>query len=418
MTVLVQKFGGTSVGSIENILTVAKKVKKFHDEGFQIVVVVSAMAGDTDRLLALATQIGYSHHRSRETDALLSTGEQTSAALMSMALNKLGCKSRSVTGMQAGIITDDNHTKARIHNIDTERFLHWLNSGEIVVVTGFQGVTKDGYITTLGRGGSDTSAVAIAAALKADECQIYTDVDGVFTTDPNIVEGARRLDKITFEEMLEMASLGSKVLQIRAVEFAGKYNVCIRVLNTFKEGPGTLITFDNVESNQKMEAPLVSGIAFNRNEARVTLKGIADKPGIAYKILGVLASASVDIDMIVQSSSKNGVTDLTFTVNRCDYQEALELVQQQAADLDIQDIEGDNKVAKISVIGVGMRSHAGVAATMFEVLAENSINIQAITTSEIKISVLVGEKYLELAVRSLHSAFKMEQGAKSETTFR
>jgi len=409
MALLVQKFGGTSVGSIERILDVAKKIKAFHDTGTQIIVVVSAMSGETNRLQALADTIQVQTN-SRELDSLLSTGEQVSAALLSIALNNLGCKARSVTGSQAGIRTDKAHNKARIHSIDTDKFIRWLNNSEVIVVAGFQGVTNDGCVTTLGRGGSDTTAVALAAAMKADECQIYTDVDGVYTTDPRMVEGAKCLDQITFEEMLEMASLGSKVLQIRAVEFAGKYNVNLRVLNTFKEGPGTLITLDN-ESG--MENPLVSGIAFSRDEARVTIKKVPDKPGVAYSILGALADAKIDVDMIVQSGAQNGITDLTFTVNRRDYQEATRLMQDKAVECNIQSIDSDNKVAKVSIVGMGMRSHAGVAAKMFETLAKENINIQATTTSEIKVSVLIAEKYLELAVRSLHSAFDMNQKVNS-----
>ena len=405
MALLVQKYGGTSVGSVERILSVAKKVKTFHDRGFQVIVVVSAMSGETNRLQELADSI-QQNASSREMDALLSTGEQASAALLSMALNNLGCKARSVTGRQAGIETDSCHTKARIRSIDAKKIGRWVENNEIVVVTGFQGINADGCITTLGRGGSDTTAVAIAAAMKASECQIYTDVDGVFTTDPRVVEDARRLDRITFEEMLEMASQGSKVLQIRSVEFAGKYNVSLRVLNTFREGPGTLITLDG-ESG--MENPLVSGIAFSRDEARITIKQVPDRPGIAFGVLGALAKSAIDVDMIVQSSSQQGMTDLTFTVNRQDYQAALKLVESEISDLNVAGVEGDNKVAKVSIVGVGMRSHAGVAAAMFEALAKDNINIQAITTSEIKVSVLIGEKYLELAVRSLHSAFEMDQ---------
>ena len=413
MPLLVQKFGGTSVGNTERIGVVADKIKTFHDRGYGIIVVVSAMAGETNRLLELAGEI-HTRPAVRELDALLATGEQTSAALLAIALNNIGCKASSVTGAQAGIKTDDHHTRARIHTIDTKYLSQRLDRGEIVIVTGFQGTASDGSITTLGRGGSDTTAVALAAAMSAAECQIYTDVDGVFTTDPRIVEGARLLDKIAFEEMLEMASLGSRVLQIRAVEFAGKYNVNLRVLNTFNEGLGTLIT---LECDKGMENPCVSGIAFSRDEARITIRGLPDKPGVASAVLGELADASIDVDMIVKNSPREeDITDLTFTVNRQSYQEALQTVRTGLKNFRVQGVEGDNKVAKVSIVGMGMRSHAGVAATMFQALAQENINIQSITTSEIKVSVLIGERYLELAVRSLHSAFKLDAENNSSTT--
>ncbi len=409
MVLLVQKFGGTSVGDADRMFAVARKIKSFYDKGFQIIVVVSAMSGETSRLKALADTICTNPHNG-ELDALLATGEQVSAALLSMALHKIGCTARSVTGFQAGIETNNSHNKARIRSIDTKRFSKWLGQKEIVVVTGFQGVNDNGSVTTLGRGGSDTTAVAIAAAMKADECQIYTDVDGVYTTDPRVVEDARRLDHITFEEMLEMASQGSKVLQSRSVEFAGKYNVNLRVLSSFKEGVGTLITLDY---GSGMENPLVSGIAFSSDEARITIKQVPDKPSVAYKVLNELSNSDIDVDMIVKSSAQQERTDLTFTVNRNDYHATIKSITSQIKALDIQGLEGDDKVAKISIVGVGMHSHAGVAATMFEALAKNNINIYAITTSEIKISVLIKEKYLELAVRSLHSAFNLEKSSRT-----
>ncbi|WP_461537949.1 aspartate kinase [Spongorhabdus nitratireducens] len=405
MALLVQKFGGTSVGTVERIKAIAEKVKRFRDQGDDVVVVVSAMSGETNRLISLAHEI-QDQPEAREYDVLVSTGEQVTIALLSMALESLGCSARSYTGSQIAITTDDAHSKARIQKIETENIRKDLDAGRVVVVAGFQGVTEKGAITTLGRGGSDTTAVALAAALEADECQIYTDVDGVYTTDPRVVEGARRLDKITFEEMLEMASLGSKVLQIRSVEFAGKYNVRLRVLHSFQEGPGTLITIDEED---EMEQPMVSGIAFNRDEAKLTIKGVPDIPGVASRILGPVSAANIEVDMIVQNVSEDRTTDFTFTVHRNDFQRAQEVVAQIVEELGAREHDGDNKIAKVSIVGVGMRSHAGVATRMFEALAKEGINIQIISTSEIKVSVIIAEKYLELAVRALHSAFELDQ---------
>ena len=405
MALLVQKFGGTSVGTVERIKAVAEKVKRFRDQGDDIVVVVSAMSGETNRLIGLAHEI-QDQPEPREYDVLVSTGEQVTIALLSMALEALGCPARSYTGSQIAITTDNSHSKARIQKIETENIRQDLDAGRVVVVAGFQGVTESGAISTLGRGGSDTTAVALAAALEADECQIYTDVDGVYTTDPRVVEGARRLDKITFEEMLEMASLGSKVLQIRSVEFAGKYNVRLRVLHSFQDGPGTLIT---LEEESEMEQPMVSGIAFNRDEAKLTIKGVPDIPGVASRILGPISAANIEVDMIVQNIAEDRTTDFTFTVHRNDYQRTTEVVQQIVDELGAREFDGDNRIAKVSIVGVGMRSHAGVATRMFEALAKEGINIQIISTSEIKVSVIIAEKYLELAVRALHSAFELDQ---------
>jgi len=404
MALLVYKFGGTSVGSAERIKAVADKVKKAQDLGNQLVVVLSAMSGETNRLIALAKQM-QAQPTEREMDVLISTGEQVTVALLTMALQDLGCEAVSYTGAQVKILTDSSFTKARIRKIDDAKLRADLSAGKVVVVAGFQGVDELGNITTLGRGGSDTTAVAIAAALKADECHIYTDVDGVYTTDPRVEPKARRLDHITFEEMLEMASLGSKVLQIRSVEFAGKYNVALRVLSSFKEGNGTLITYEDTQ----MESALISGIAFNRDEAKLTITGVPDLPGIAYKILGPIAEANIEVDMIVQNIADDATTDLTFTVDRKDYQRALALLEQTCADLGARKVTGDNTIVKVSIVGVGMRSHAGIASTMFKTLAEEGINIRMIATSEIKISVVVDEKYLELAVRSLHSAFELDK---------
>jgi aspartate kinase len=404
MSLIVQKYGGTSVGSIERILAVAKRVKAWHERGSQVVVVVSAMSGETNRLIGLARQVDEVANP-REMDVLLSTGEQVTIALLSMALQKLGCAARSYTGGQVHILTDSAYSKARIRDIDAARVQADLQAGRVVVVAGFQGVDEHGSITTLGRGGSDTTAVAMAAALKADECQIYTDVDGVYTTDPRVVFNARRLDRITFEEMLEMASLGSKVLQIRAVEFAGKYNVPLRVLSSFEEGEGTLITFEE----ENMEQVKISGIAFNRDEAKLTILGVPDQPGVAHKIIGPISSENIEVDMIVQNVSHDtGRTDFTFTVNRGDFKRAYEILRQSAGDLGAREVLGDDKIVKISLVGVGMRSHAGIASKMFEALAKEGINIRMISTSEIKISVVVDEKYLELGVRSLHDAFELE----------
>ncbi|MCN4144109.1 MAG: aspartate kinase [Thiohalomonas sp.] len=416
MALIVQKFGGTSVGTVDRIENVAERIKKFRDHGDDIVVVVSAMSGETNRLVALAQSIDEKPH-AREYDVLLSTGEQVTIALLSMALNKRAVPARSYTGTQVHILTDSAHNKARILDIEEKNMRNNLNEGRVIVVAGFQGVDEDGNITTLGRGGSDTTAVALAAALKADECQIYTDVDGVYTTDPRVVPEARRLDKITFEEMLEMASLGSKVLQIRAVEFAGKYNVPLRVLSSFDEpnfalddssndsNNGTLITYEEDE----MEQALISGIAFNRDEGKLTILGVPDKPGVAYSILGPIGDSNVEIDMIIQNISADGTTDFTFTVHRNDFEDAKQVLTEVAKDLGAREVQGDDKIVKISLVGVGMRSHAGIASKMFKTLAEEGININMISTSEIKISVVVDEKYLELGVRTLHSAFGLEQ---------
>ncbi|MES9843384.1 MAG: aspartate kinase [Candidatus Sedimenticola sp. PURPLELP] len=402
MALIVQKYGGTSVGTVERIKAVAEKVAAVRDRGDQIVVVVSAMSGETNRLISLSQEID-ERPNPREMDVLVSTGEQVTIALLSMALQKRGCDARSYTGGQVHILTDSAHSKARIQDIDGARVRADLDAGRVVVVAGFQGVDERGNITTLGRGGSDTTAVAMAAALKADECQIFTDVDGVYTTDPRVEPKARRLDKITFEEMLEMASLGSKVLQIRAVEFAGKYSVPLRVLSSFEEGEGTLITFED----EGMEEAMISGIAFNRDEAKLTIRGVPDQPGVAYSILGPISGANIEVDMIVQNISEDNTTDFTFTVHRNDYPRALELLQETAEVVGAREVDGDEAIVKISLVGVGMRSHAGIAATMFETLAKEGINIRMISTSEIKVSVVVDEKYLELGVRSLHEAFNL-----------
>jgi len=403
MALIVQKYGGTSVGTVERIQAVSDKIKAWRDQGDDVIVVVSAMSGETNRLLALAHEI-QTKPVPRELDVLLSTGEQVTIALLSMALESRGCSARSYTGHQVHIRTDGVHNKARILDIDDTRIRGDLDKGRVVVVAGFQGSDEEGNITTLGRGGSDTSAVALAAALKADECQIYTDVDGVYTTDPRVVPEARRLERITFEEMLEMASLGSKVLQIRAVEFAGKYNVPLRVLSSFEEGAGTLITYEEEE----MEEALISGIAFNRDEAKLTIVGVPDQPGVASKILSPIGRANIEIDMIIQNVGADGTTDFTFTVHRNDYDKALAVLELTKQELGAREVSGDNKIVKISLVGVGMRSHAGIAGTMFEALANEGINIRMISTSEIKISVVVDEKYLELGVRALHSVFDLE----------
>jgi aspartate kinase len=400
MSLIVQKYGGTSVGSIEKIGNIADKVAARAKSGDKVVVAVSAMSGETNRLIALANEISPKPHP-REMDVIVSTGEQVTIALLTMALLDRGCDARSYTGAQIRMVTDDVHGKARIKEIKTEKMQADLDAGRVVVVAGFQGVDENGNITTLGRGGSDTTAVAIAAALKADECQIYTDVDGVYTTDPRVEPKARKLDKITFEEMLEMASLGSKVLQIRSVEFAGKYNVPLRVLSSFEEGEGTLIALEE----EDVEQALISGIAFNRDEAQLTINGVPDQPGVASKILGPITDANIEIDMIVQNISDDGCTDFTFTVNRNDYETAHSLLEGVSRELGAKKVIGDDAIVKISLVGVGMRSHAGIAKTMFETLANENINIRMISTSEIKISVVVDEKYLELGVRSLHEAF-------------
>jgi len=402
MALIVQKYGGTSVGTTERIEQVARRVAAARARGDQVCVTVSAMSGETNRLVDLGKSIDANADR-RELDVLLSTGEQVTIALLSIALHKLGCPARSFTGSQAGIRTDTAHSKARILEIDPARLHAQLNAGKVAVVAGFQGIDIDGNITTLGRGGSDTTAVALAAALKADECQIYTDVDGVYTTDPRVEPNARRLERITFEEMLEMASLGSKVLQIRSVEMAGKYNVPLRVLSSFEEGPGTLITYEE----DGMEQPLISGIAFNRDEAQLTMAGVPDRPGIAYAVLGPIADANIEVDMIVQNVGDDATTDLTFTVHRNDYERALEIVKRIGTQVGASDVTGNSSIAKLSLVGVGMRSHAGIASRMFEALAGVGINIRMISTSEIKISVVVDDKFLELGVRTLHEAFDL-----------
>ena len=407
MALIVQKYGGTSVGSPERIKNVVRRVAKYKAQGHQIVVVVSAMSGETNRLIALAKEI-QDQPDPRELDMVVSTGEQVTVGLVSMGLMQVGLKAKGYTGAQVKITTDSAFTKARILSIDEHNIRADLANGYVVVVAGFQGVDKEGNITTLGRGGSDTTGVAIAAALHADECQIYTDVDGVYTTDPRVVPEARRLKSITFEEMLEMASLGSKVLQIRSVEFAGKYKVKLRVLSSFaEEGDGTLITF---EENDKMEQAIISGIAFNRDEAKITVRGVPDKPGIAYQILGPVSEANIDVDMIIQNVGVDGSTDFSFTVHRNEFDKAIDILKTQVqSHIGAQNVVGDNKTAKVSVVGVGMRSHVGIASKMFRTLAEEGINIQMISTSEIKISVVIDEKYLELAVRVLHKAFDLDQ---------
>src|SRR5262247_900330 len=405
MALIVQKYGGTSVGGVDRIKAVARRVARWKAKGHQIVVVPSAMAGETNRLIGLAEEI-QSTPDPRELDVIAATGEQVTIGLLSMALTDLGIKAKSYTGAQVRVVTDSAFTKARIVSIDEDRLKADLAAGTVPVVAGFQGVDPAGNLTTLGRGGSDTSAVALAAALKADECQIYTDVDGVYTTDPRIVPEARRLKTITFEEMLEMASLGSKVLQIRSVEFAGKYKVRLRVLSSFQdEGEGTLITF---EDDAKMEQAIISGIAFNRDEAKITIMRVPDRPGIAYQILGPIGDADIDVDMIVQSVGHDGMTDFSFTVHRNDYAKTLKVLEPVIKHIQARGVVGGDRIAKVSVVGVGMRSHAGIASTMFRTLAEEGINIEMISTSEIKISVLIDEKYMELAVRALHKAFGLE----------
>jgi aspartate kinase len=410
MSLIVQKFGGTSVGSTDRIKNVAKRVAHYRREGHRIVVVVSAMSGETNRLLGLAKELSASPDP-RELDVIAATGEQVTIGLLAIALKEMGIPAKSYTGGQVRVLTDSAFTKARILEIDEAAMRKDLDEGTVVVVAGFQGVDRDGSITTLGRGGSDTSAVALAAALKADECQIYTDVDGVYTTDPRIVPEARRLDTITFEEMLELASQGSKVLQIRSVEFAGKYLVKLRVLSSFEDpessGPGTLITY---EENDSMEQAIISGIAFNRDEARILVMGVEDRPGIAYAILGPIAAANIDVDMIVQNIGASGQTDISFTVHRNEYRKAMDtLERERGTSFNCREIKGDDRIAKVSVVGIGMRSHTGLAAMMFKALADEGINIQMISTSEIKIAVVIDEKYLELAVRVLHKAFELEK---------
>ncbi|MFP8968413.1 aspartate kinase [Pokkaliibacter sp. CJK22405] len=405
MALYVQKYGGTSVGSVERIEAVAEKVKGFRDQGHDVVVVVSAMSGETNRLIQLAKSIT-PEPSAREMDAIMSTGEQVTIGLLAIALEKRGVPARSYTGAQVAIHTDNAYGKARIQQIDDKKIRADLNDGRVVIVAGFQGVDEQGNITTLGRGGSDTTGVALAAALKADECQIYTDVDGVYTTDPRVVDTARRLSKITFEEMLEMASLGSKVLQIRSVEFAGKYNVPLRVLSSFAEGPGTLIT---LEDEDAVEKPIISGIAFNRDEAKLTVLGVPDIPGVASRILGPVSDANIEVDMIVQNVAADQTTDFTFTIHRNDFEKTKEVLTRVCEELNAREVSGNEKIAKVSIVGVGMRSHAGVASKMFAALAKEGINIQMISTSEIKVSVVIAEKYLELAVRALHSAFELDK---------
>jgi len=405
MALIVKKFGGTSVGSSERIQAVAASVKQARDAGDDIVVVVSAMSGETNRLVALAREMNPAVVDVREYDVLLATGEQVTIALLSMALKALGCEARSYTGAQVRIVTDDSHSKARILDIDTKRLRRDLDAGMIAVVAGFQGVDEEGDITTLGRGGSDTSAVALAAALQADECQIFTDVDGVYTTDPRVEPRARRLQRITFEEMMEMASLGSKVLQIRAVELAGKYNVPLRVLSSFEPGPGTLITYD--DEDDTMEQALVSGIAFNRDEAQITVTGVADKPGTAYAILGPISDLNIEVDMIIQNIGADDTTDFTFTVHRDEYTRVIDFLKSRGNELGARSVSGNDRIVKLSIVGVGMRSHAGIASRMFKALSDNGINLRLITTSEIKISVVIDEKYLELGVRALHEEFEL-----------
>jgi aspartate kinase len=417
MALIVQKYGGTSVGTAERIKAVAQRVAKWKAAGHQLVVVVSAMSGETNRLIGLAREI-QPEPDPRELDVIAATGEQVTIGLLSMALLQMGLPARSYTGAQVRIHTDDAHTKARIVGIDDERIRNDLNEGRVVVVAGFQGVDALGNITTLGRGGSDTTAVALAAALKADECLIYTDVDGVYTADPRVVPEARRLPTVTFEEMLELASLGSKVLQIRSVEFAGKYRVPLRVLSSLTDPvqpleqeakSGTLITF---EEDDKMEEAIISGVTSNRDEAKITVAGVPDRPGIAYAILGPVADANIDVDMIIQNAGSDGMTDLSFTVHRNEYQRAIDVLNRQVKDhIRATDIRGDSRVCKVSMVGVGMRTHAGIASKMFRTLSEEGINIQMISTSEIKIAVVVDEKYMELAVRALHRAFELDQPA-------
>jgi len=410
MALIVQKYGGTSVGSVDRIKNVARRVARYHRQGHQLVIVVSAMSGETNRLLALARELS-PNPDPRELDVVASTGEQVTIGLLAIALQEMGLKARSYTGGQVRVLTDSAFTKARILSIDEAPMRADLENGSIVIVAGFQGVDADGNITTLGRGGSDTSGVALAAALGAEECQIYTDVDGVYTTDPRIVPEARRLAKVTFEEMLEMASLGSKVLQIRSVEFAGKYRVKLRVLSSFEDpeadSQGTLITY---EEDETMEQAIISGIAFTRDEAKISVMGVEDRPGIAYAILGPIADANIDVDMIVQNIGASGHTDFSFTVNRTEYQRALNVLERERSKaFKAREIIGDNRICKVSVVGIGMRSHTGIASRMFKALAGEAINIQMISTSEIKISVVIDEKYLELAVRVLHHIFELDK---------
>lgn len=406
MTLLVQKYGGSSVANIERIQNVARRIQKNHNEGHQMVIVLSAMSGETDRLLGLAHALT-KRPNPREMDALISTGEQVSISLLCIALEAMGIKAKSYNGDQARILTDRVHTKARIKNIDTSAMEADLADGYVIVVAGFQGVTTDGSVTTLGRGGSDTTAVALAASLKATECQIYTDVDGVYTTDPRIEPKARKLDKIAFEEMLELSSLGSKVLQIRSVELAAKNNVPIRVLSSLTDGgEGTLIT---TEKDIDMEAALISGVATSKNEAKITVLGVPDQPGIAFNILEQISEANIEVDMIVQNIAQDDTTDFTFTVNEIDFDKALEIAEAAAQAMGARSVIGDKDIVKVSLVGLGMRSHAGVASLMFKALANEKINIKMISTSEIKVSVIIDSKYHELAVRTLHDAFKLDE---------
>lgn len=404
MALIVQKYGGTSVGNVERISAVADRVVATKKNGHDVIVVVSAMSGETNRLIDLAKAINPDYNP-RELDVLIATGEQVTIALMAMALERRNCPARSYTGGQVRILTDSAFTKARIVEIDDRSIRRDLAEGKVVVVAGFQGEDEQGNITTLGRGGSDTTGVALAAALKADECQIYTDVDGVYTTDPRVVPEARRLRSLTYEEMLELASLGAKVLQIRSVEFASKYNVPLRVLSSFKEGEGTLIKSEEIN----MEKPLISGVAFNRDEAKLNILGVPDRPGIAYQILGPIADANIEVDMIIQNVAQDATTDFTFTVHRNDYKHALKILNELRTGFGAREVRGDDKIVKVSIVGVGMRSHAGIASRMFKTLSTEGINIQMISTSEIKISVVIDEKYLELAVRALHSAFELDR---------
>ncbi|BBP43321.1 aspartate kinase [Thiosulfativibrio zosterae] len=408
MALIVQKYGGTSVGNIERIQNVANKVAKYVDEGHQVVVAVSAMSGETNRLMAMAHEVQARPSR-RELDVLLTTGEQVTIALLSMALQQKGYDAVSYTGWQVPIMTNAVHFKARIEDIDAEKLHSQLNKGKVVVVAGFQGVTMEGDITTLGRGGSDTTAVALAAALKADECQIYTDVDGVYTTDPRVVPEAKRLDYITYDEMLEMASLGAKVLQIRSVEFASKYNVPLRVLSSLQDGGGTLIVSEEAMKELVMEKPLISGIAFSRDEAKVMMLGVPDKPGVAYQILGPISDANIEIDMIIQNQGVDGTTDFTFTIPRGDFDMALDIMKATAATLGAREVISDKSIVKVSMVGIGMKSHSGIASRMFKTLADNNINIQMIGTTEIKISVVIDEVHLDTAVKALHAAFELDK---------
>ncbi|MEC7560148.1 MAG: aspartate kinase [Pseudomonadota bacterium] len=409
MALIVQKYGGTSVGDVERIQGVARRVARYKEAGHDVVVVVSAMSGETNRLMAMGQQIGGDKPLPRELDVLLSSGEQVTIALLSMALMQLGVSAKSLLGDQVAVHTDSAFGKARIERIDTQTLTADLDQGVVPVVAGFQGVNGDGDITTLGRGGSDTSAVALAAALHADECEICTDVDGVYTADPRIIKDARRLDQVTFEEMLELASLGSKVLHPRSVEFAGRYKVPLRVLSTFQEGPGTLITMEM----DNMEQAIVSGIAHALDEAKITVAGVPDIPGVASKILGPIGRKNIEVDMILQNTGADGLTDFTFTVKRQDFAEALATLENMAKEFSAREISGDDAIAKVSIVGVGMRSHAGVATRMFDALAAENINIQMISTSEIKISVVVAERYMELAVRALHAEFELHDQEQS-----